>query len=283
MLVGAHVSIAGGVHRAVGRAVEAGMTAFQIFTRSARSWRSGPLPREEAVRFVEALTASPVGAVVAHASYLVNPASPDRNLRRRSERALREELERCERLSIPWLILHPGSPVGTGRPAGIRRASALLARVLRDTRGFRAGLLVENTAGQGDSLGASFPGIGEILGRAGAGERLGACLDTCHAFAAGYDLSTASGFARTRAELDREIGLARVRVLHVNDCRGERGSRVDRHEGIGLGRIGLAGFRRIVRDPVLGARPLILETPKGALAGEDLDLRNLRILRSLAN
>jgi deoxyribonuclease-4 len=282
MLAGAHMSIAGGVHRAVERAAGYAMTALQLFTRTARAWTAPPLADAAAGEFRRSLDASPVRAVVAHATYLANPASPDRDLRGRSEGALVEELLRCEALGIRWLILHPGSGVGTGAAAAVRRAGGVLRRVLAATRGCAAGLLVENTAGQGDCLGATFPEVRAVLAGAGDGERLGACLDTCHAFAAGYDLSSPSGFAAARAELDREVGLARVRAVHVNDCVGPLGCRVDRHAGLGLGTMGLPSFRRVVRDPVLGRLPLLLETPKGELDGEDLDARNLRLLRSLA-
>ncbi|MCU0727078.1 MAG: deoxyribonuclease IV [Planctomycetes bacterium] len=279
MLAGAHMSIAGGVHRAVERAEGYGMTALQIFTRTARAWTAPPIPEEEERRFRTGLAASGVRAAVAHATYLANPASPDGNLRRRSERALVEELLRCEALTIPWLILHPGSGTGSGAAASVRRAGRVLARVLAATSGCTAGLLVENTAGQGDCLGAAFAEVGALLAAAGDVERLGACLDTCHAFAAGYDLPSAAGFVAARAELDREVGLARVRAVHVNDCVGPLGCRVDRHAGLGLGTMGLGAFRRIARDRVLGRLPLILETPKGELDGEDLDARNLRLLR----
>jgi deoxyribonuclease-4 len=280
--VGAHMSIAGGFHKAVDRAAAYGMTALQLFTRSARTWRSAPLAGEAVRLFRERLEESPVEVVVAHASYLVNPASPDRALRRRSERALVEEITRCERLGVPWLVLHPGSHRGTAPGAGLRRAAGVLQRVLEATSGFRAGILVENSAGQGDSLGTSFEEIASLLGRAGDGMRLGACLDTCHAFAAGYDLRTADGYGRARDALDRAVGLDRVTVVHVNDSRCPLGSRFHRHAGIGMGEMGHTAFRRLVRDPVLGRRPLILETPKGRRGGKDLDALNLAVLRGFS-
>jgi deoxyribonuclease-4 len=276
------MSISGGVHRAVTRAEDLGMTALQVFTRSARTWAPPALTGDGADLFRATRAASGVRAVVAHATYLANPASPDRNLRRRSERALIDELTRCEALGIPWLILHPGSTMGSPVRGAIRRAGALLGRVLRATSGARAGILVENTAGSGHNLGATFPEVAAVLAAAGDGDRLGACLDTCHAYAAGHDLRSQSGFASVREDLDREVGLDRVRVVHVNDSRDALGSRLDRHAGIGLGELGLAPFRRLVSDPVLGRRPLILETPKGERDGENLDARNLRVLRSLA-
>ncbi|MEN8150791.1 MAG: deoxyribonuclease IV [Planctomycetota bacterium] len=279
LLLGAHLSIAGGVSRAVERAEPYGMTALQIFTRSARTWTCPPLADDEAERFRAALAASKVRAACAHATYLANVASPDRNARRRSERALVDELTRCERLGLPWLVLHPGSRRGT--TGGVKRAGAAIRRVLSATSGFAAGILVENCAGQGDSLGDTFTEIGAVLAGAGDGERLGMCLDTCHAFAAGYDLRTEEGFASARDEIDDRVGLVRVRVVHVNDSVRELGSRVDRHAGIGLGAMGEEPFRRLLADPVLGRLPLILETPKEGPAGEDLDARNLAILHDL--
>lgn len=282
LLLGAHMSIAGGVSKAVERAAAYDMTALQIFTRTARGWEAPPLTDEEADRFAARLAASTVRAVVAHASYLLNPASPDAALRRKSERGLADELTRCERLGVPWLILHPGSHRGTGAAEGARRAGRSLRRVLDDTAGYRAGILVENCAGQGDTIGDTFREVGEILGHAGDGDRLGACLDTCHAFATGYDLRDDAGWARARRELSREVGLRRVRAVHVNDSKRPLGSRVDRHEGIGLGEMGLAPFRRLLADPTLARRPLILETPKSDRDGEDLDARNLRVLRGFS-
>ena len=257
------------------------MTALQVFTRSARTWTPPALVPEHAARFRARWAESGIRAVVAHGTYLANPASPDRKLRQRSERALIDELLRCEALGIRWLVLHPGSSMGGETRGAIRRAGGVLARVLRATAGARAGLLIENTAGSGSTLGAPFSEVGAILGAAGDGDRLGACLDTCHAFAAGYDLRSADGFAAARDDLDEQVGLGRVRVVHVNDSRGALGSRLDRHAGLGLGALGFEPFRRLVRDPVLGRLPLILETPKGERDGEDLDARNLRVLRDL--
>jgi deoxyribonuclease-4 len=281
LLLGAHRSIEGGVHRAVQRAEAYGMTALQIFTRSSRTWTCPPLPEEDADRFREDLAASNVGAACAHASYLANPASPDRSLRRRTERALVDELTRCERLGLPWLVLHPGSR--RGAKGGIRRAAGALRRVLAATEGFDAGILVENCAGQGDSLGTTFAEVGRILAEAGDGDRLGMCLDTCHAFAAGYDLRTADGFAGAREEIDAEVGLARVHVVHVNDSAKPLGSRVDRHAGIGRGEMGRAPFARLLADPVLSRLPLILETPLGEPGGEDMDAVNLCVLRDISD
>jgi len=274
------MSIAGGVHRAIGRASVYGMTALQIFTRSARTWTCPPLTDEEAARFREDLAASPIRAACAHATYLANVASPDRSLRRKSERALVDELTRCERLDLPWLVLHPGSR--RGARGGVHRASAAIRRVLDATARFTAGILVENCAGQGDALGETFGEIEAILAGAGDGDRLGMCLDTCHAFAAGYDLSTEDGFAHARAGIEATVGLSRVRVVHVNDSAKPLGSRVDRHAGIGLGEMGETAFERLLADPRLGRLPLILETPKEGPDGADLDARNLAVLRGFS-
>jgi len=274
------MSIAGGVSRAVERANEYGLTALQIFTRSSRTWGCPPLPDKEAERFRDAVAASPIRAACAHATYLANIASPDRNLRRRSERALVDELDRCERLGLPWLVLHPGSR--RGARGGVRRAGAAIRRILDATAGYEAGILVENCAGQGDSLGDTFEQVAAILSGAGDGERLGMCLDTCHAFAAGYDFRSEAGFAAARRQIDDFVGLSRVRVVHVNDSAKPLGSRVDRHAGIGLGEMGDVSFRRLLSDPVLARLPLILETPKEGPGGEDMDARNLGAIRKLA-
>lgn len=281
MIVGAHVSIAGGLDRAIERAAAHRMTGCQVFLRTPRAWRSRRLTDADVRRFHAARAGSEVRVVIAHAMYLINPASPDRAHRRRSERVLVDDLRRCERLGIPWLVLHPGSHGGTDAAAGVRRAGRVLGRALDATRGARAGLLVENTAGSGDTLGADFGEIAAVMAVAGGGPRLGMCLDTAHAFAAGHDLATGPGWSAARRALGRTVGLRRVRAVHVNDSASALGSRVDRHASLGVGRMGLEPFRRLVHDPTLGRLPLLLETPKAGPDGEDLDARNLELLRSL--
>jgi deoxyribonuclease-4 len=277
--LGAQMSIAGGVDRAVDRAVAAGCRALQIFTRSSRQWRARPLPAAEIEAFRRKLRDHRIGPVVAHNSYLVNLASPEPARWRRSVAAMVEELERCEALGVPALVAHPGAHLGAGPEAGIARVARALDEIERRTRGLRARVVLETAAGQGTALGASFAEIGAILRRVRRPERFGVCVDTCHAFAAGYDLATAGGWERTWEEFEREIGLRKLEVLHVNDSARERGSRVDRHASIGKGRMGLRPFRLLVNDPRLAGRPMLLETPKSE-EGEE-DRRNLRTLRAL--
>jgi deoxyribonuclease-4 len=189
------------------------------------------------------------------------------------------ELERCEALEVPWLVLHPGSHVGSGEKAGLERVAQGLGEVHAATPGFRARILLETTAGQGDSLGHTFEQLARIIELTPQGERLGVCLDTCHVFAAGYELRTVEGYAAMMEAFDKAIGLQRLKALHLNDSKGELGERKDRHEHIGKGHIGLEGFRNVVNDPRLAGLPGLLETPKGDDLEEDRE--NLRVLRSL--
>lgn len=277
-LLGAHMSIAGGLHRAVERAVALGCTALQIFTRNASQWQAKPLAEAEVARFRAAWRDSGIGPIAVHDSYLINLASPDPALRQRSIRAFGEELDRCHRLGTGALVMHPGAHLGTGVEAGLERLCDSF-RHIAATAPPAVEILLENTAGQGTGLGADFAQLGEVMARVPE-LQFGLCLDTCHAFAAGYDLSGEAGYAALMAEIDRCLGLDRLRLIHVNDSKKPLGSRVDRHEHPGRGAIGLAAFRRLMRDPRLGAVPKILETPKGE---DDVwDRRNLRLLRRLA-
>ncbi len=274
-----HVSIAQGLHRAFARGAEIGCTVIQLFTRNATRWKVGPLDTHTVTRFLEehARTGMPV---VAHAPYLINLASPDAGLFERSVAALREEIERTELLGIGELVLHPGAHKGSGVDEGLGRVTLALNRALQDCPGYRTAILLENTAGQGTSVGHRFAHLGRIIDRAVQPERLGVCFDTCHAHAAGYDLTTEAAYHDVFEEFDREIGLDRLRVLHLNDSKKGLGEKIDRHEHIGLGRMGLESFRLIVNDPRFQALPKILETPK-LLDGKDMDPVNLSVLRSL--
>lgn len=278
LLVGAHVSIAGGVDQAVVRGEQIGCTAIQIFTRNASRWQTKPLDPEVARRFRSALADSRIGYVAAHDSYLINLASPDAALREKSLKALRDEVERCRMLGIGDLVMHPGAHVGSGVDAGIEQIVAGLNKLCRqsseDVR-----ILLENTAGQGSVLGASFAELAEILRRVPE-QRFAVCLDTCHAFAAGYDLRNADGYAQTIAEFDRQIGVERLALIHANDSKKPLGSRVDRHEHVGRGMIGRDGFAALMGDARLLGIPRIIETPPGEDHSDDL--RNLGLLRELA-
>lgn len=279
MRLGAHESIAGGLHKAFDRAARVGCEAIQIFVRPNRSWAIPELDEEDVALFRAKAEATSIRPIVAHASYLLNLASPEDGLWQRSVDTLVVELERCDSLGVPWLVIHPGAHVGGGEEAGLARMTHALAEVHRATRGRHTRILLETTAGQGTRLGHRFEHLRTLLAETEGGERLGICLDTCHVFAAGYELRTARGYAETMAEFDEVIGLERLQVIHLNDSKGELGSRRDRHEHIGRGHIGRAGFRHVLTDPGLANLPGLLETPKS----DDLheDKRNLAVLRDL--
>jgi deoxyribonuclease-4 len=278
-LLGAHQSIAGGLHRALERGRAAGCDAVQIFTRSARQWASRPIADDEVRAFAAARDATAIRALLAHDSYLYNPAAPDEALRRRSVSELVAELERCEQLGIPYLVAHPGAHCGAGDEAGLRTAARSLGEILRACRGFAATIALENTAGQGTQIGWRFEQLGRLCADAPDGDRLRVCIDTEHAFAAGYDLRSKVGYDGAMAALDTAVGTARIVAFHLNDAKCGLGGRVDRHEHIGQGRLGLRAFRRLVRDRRFHALPMCIETPKGRDLDEDR--RNLAVLRSL--
>ena len=287
--VGAHHSIAGGFHRAVERAVETGCECLQIFTRNVNQWAVAPIEPAAATRFREAVSQAGLRFVAAHDSYLINPASADPVLRRRSITALVEEVRRAEALGIRWVVAHPGAAGDRPAAEAVARAARGFADALRRTRGLAAGILVETTAGQGSCLGGSFAEIGRILATVdavpGLRNRIGVCLDTCHVFAAGYALAPRAALDATLEEFDRLIGLRRLVLIHANDSKRECGSRVDRHEAIGRGKIGRQAFGLLVTHPRLAGIPLILETPKEGPDGRPsvaVDRRNLATLRRLA-
>jgi deoxyribonuclease-4 len=279
--LGAHESIAGGLHRAFDRARSVGCDAMQIFVKSNRSWAVKPLTEKDVARFEAKAAETDIYPVVGHSSYLLNLATPDEALWRKSRDALVVELERCEALGIPFLVLHPGSHVGTGEEIGLARVAQGLGQVHAATPGFCAQILLETTAGQGTNLGYRFEQLAWLLENTPQGERLGVCLDTAHVFAAGYELRTPEEYETTMEALDRAVGLERLEAVHLNDSKVDLGSRKDRHEHIGKGFIGLEGFRCLVNDPRLAGLPGLLETPKGADLREDAE--NLAVLRSLRN
>ena len=278
--LGAHMSIAGGLPEAVARAISVGATALQVFVKSSSQWRARPLADGEAEAFRAATEAAGlVGHVIAHSSYLLNLASPDDALWERSAAAFVEELRRCRVLGIPWLVLHPGSHMGAGEEAGLQRLVTALDRVLEAPGTEGTGVLLEITAGQGRCLGGSFEQIARVLDAVRHPARVGACFDTCHALAAGYEFRDARSYAETFAHLDATIGLERVRAFHLNDSRGGLGSRVDRHAHIGRGEVGLDTFRLLLNDARFRGLPMVLETEKGEDLAEDRE--NLAVLRSL--
>lgn len=279
-LIGAHISIAGGTPLAFARGVQAGCAAMQIFTKNATRWEAPPLAPEEASRFREEKARTGIAPVVAHGSYLVNLASPDPALLERSRRAFLEELRRAQALGLACVITHPGAHMGAGVEAGLARVAESLDWI--DERAGAGAPLVclENTAGQGTVLAGEFGHLCTIFARVRAPERLGVCVDTCHGHAAGYDFGTAGAYAASLAELEKAVGTGRVLAIHLNDAKGERGSRLDRHEHLGRGRIGLECFRLFMNDPRFAAVPKIIETPKDE-GGRPMDPVNLGILRRL--
>jgi deoxyribonuclease-4 len=272
MLLGCHLSIAGGLEGVFLQAEELGINALQIFSHNARSWKMSELRPGEAERFRQRWQASRVEYIVIHTIYLINLASPEEGLYRRSIEAVVKELERAAQLGIPQVNTHIGAHKGLGPEWGLRRARAALEEVLSRTEGLPVKLLLENTAGEGTVLGSAFRELAYLLEADDRGRgRLGVCLDTCHALAAGYELATAEGLEETLAELDRAVGLERLALVHLNDSQYKRGSHKDRHQHIGEGEIGLEGFRNIVNHPALRELPFILETPKLAYEDERLD------------
>ena len=278
--LGAHMSIAGGLPQAVARARAVGATALQVFVKSASQWRARPLAPGEPQSFREAAAEAGLSRhVTAHSSYLVNLASPDDALWARSTAAFVEELQRCALLAIPWLVVHPGSHMGAGEEAGLARVVAALDVALDAPGTEETGVLLEITAGQGRCLGGSFEQIARVLDRTRHRSRVGACFDTCHALAAGYEFRDARSYAETFAHLDATIGLARLRAFHLNDSQGALGSRLDRHAHIGRGEVGLETFRLLLNDRRFRGVPMVIETEKGEDLAEDRE--NLAVLRSL--
>lgn len=277
--LGAHESIAGGVYHAFDRAASVGCDTVQIFVKPNRAWAFNTMTAEDVARFHERQNETGITPVVGHASYLLNLASPKEDLWIRSRDTLIGELERCEMLGASGLVLHPGAHVGSGKAAGLDRVAQALGEVHAATAGLKAEILLETTAGQGTSLGASFEQLARLIEATPKGERLGICLDTCHVFAAGYELRTPQGYAATMAAFDRTIGLDRLKAIHLNDSQYDLGERRDRHEHIGRGHIGLEGFRNLLNDPQLDGLPGFLETPKSPDLHEDAE--NLAVLRSL--
>jgi deoxyribonuclease-4 len=280
MLLGSHVSIAGGLHNAFTMAQKIGCTAIQIFTKNANRWQAKPLTQEAIEQFLNAWKASEVKSVSVHDSYLINLGTPKPDLLKKSQNALLIELQRCEQLQIPYLVMHPGSHVGSGEEEGLKRVVESFDIIHEQTPGYQAKILVETTAGQGSALGYRFEHLAHIRAMVREPERIGVCLDTCHIFAAGYDFRAETSYQSTMDAFDSIIGLQHLKVIHLNDSLKEFDSRVDRHEEIGKGQIGLDGFRHVMRDPRLKDVPKILETPK-AKDPVASDQENLRILRKL--
>ena len=280
-ILGAHQSIAGGLYRAVERAHERGCDCLQIFTKNTNQWRARPITPEDARQFRQSLAKFGIRCPLAHDSYLVNLASPETDLWRKSIDAMIVELLRAESLGIPWVVTHPGAYTSGSETEGLRRIVLALDEVLAQTRGTAVGCLLETTAGQGTSLGWRFEHLATILAAVKDPDRLGVCFDTCHVLAAGYGLSTPAKYRATMKLFDQVVGLRRIRGFHLNDSLRECGSRIDRHTHIGRGHIGLDGFRCLLGDRRFRDVPMILETPKGPAEDGDWDVLNLQELRAL--
>lgn len=280
-LFGAHMSIAGGYHKALQAAGAHDCESLQLFTKNANQWAAKDLTDEGVRLFRAALPGTKVQCLLAHDSYLINLASPDEVLYRRSLDAFVVELERAERLGLDYLVTHPGAHMGSGEKIGLSRVARALDEAHRRCAGFRVQVLLETTAGQGSTLGYRFEHLAVILARVRRPERLGVCLDTCHVFAAGYSFAPRAAYAATLEEFDRVIGLARLKAFHLNDSLQPLGSRVDRHAHIGRGCLGREPFRLLINDARFRAHPMVLETPKEAPDGTEMDAANLAVLRGL--
>lgn len=277
--LGAHMSIAGGLHKAVERGLEAGCGVIQVFTQNSNQWKGKALTETDISLFRERREESGLRQVVSHDIYLINLAAPPGEVREKSLAGFAEEMERCARLGIDMIVMHPGSHLGDGEDTGIMRIAeafdALFARVPE----FNGLILLETTAGQGSNLGYRFEHLRDIRDRSGFPHRFGICFDTCHTFAAGYDLTDEEGYQRVFGKFDRILGLENLRAFHFNDSKKGLDSRVDRHEHIGRGAMGLSGFRLLMNDGRFTEVPKILETPKGD--DNEMDAINLRTLRDL--
>jgi deoxyribonuclease IV len=277
-LLGAHVSTAGGVARAIDRASTIGCTAMQIFVKNNMQWFAKPLDSAEVRAFCEHPLRNTLRSVFGHSGYLINLAASDPGFHELSMRSLREELERADLLGLPFLVLHPGAHMGQGVEAGLEKVVASLDAIYGMIPEIKTRIALETTAGQGSSLGHTFEELAFILCACREPERLCVCIDTAHLFAAGYDLASAEGVARTFAQFRKLIGFKRLAAIHLNDSKAAAGSRVDRHEHIGKGKIGLQAFQYIMREPRFRSIPKVIETPKGPDMAEDVV--NLATLRS---
>jgi len=280
-LLGAHMSIAGGYYKAVEAAAELKMDCVQIFTKNNNQWRAKPLTEQDVSRFRQALTETGIGMPCAHSSYLINLASPKNDLWEKSLDAFVIELQRAESLRLAGVVIHPGSFVESSEEDGLGRIVNGLDRALDATQGMETQVWLECTAGQGSNLGHRFEHLGFIIDEVEDNDRLGVCIDTCHMFAAGYPLRTPRQYAATMDEFDEIVGIEWVRAFHLNDSKRELGSRVDRHENIGEGKLGREPFRHLLNDSRFANHPMYMETPKGLRDGRQLDAINLSRLRRM--
>jgi deoxyribonuclease-4 len=279
-LIGAHTSISGGVSTSIDRAEDLGFTAIQIFTKNNSQWDAKPLSNREIECFKDKLSKSHIRFVQAHDSYLINLCAKDKDLLKKSRKSFSEELKRCEKLGIPYLNFHPGTHGGQGEDNGLAIIAESINIAHEKTKNSNVGTMLETTAGQGTSLGYRFEHLRAIIDRVETPERMSVCVDTAHIFAAGYDITSPKKYKQVMKEFDDIIGLDLLKAFHMNDSKKALGSRVDRHEHIGKGFIGKAGFKNIMSDRKVVRVPKILETPKSKTQLEDL--KNMKLLLSLS-
>ncbi|MGH2569320.1 MAG: deoxyribonuclease IV [Bacteroidota bacterium] len=279
ILLGAHMSNAGGVHKAVERGISIGCTTMQLFVKNNVQWNAKPLTDEDVASYKKLLSESNIAPVMVHDTYLINLCAKDKKILEKSRAALKDEFDRAERLGVDYFNFHPGSHMGRGEQEGIKLIAESLDIIHEQTKSYRVKSVIESTAGQGSAVGYRFEQLRQIIDLVEEKNRIAVCIDTCHLFAAGYDIATEQGYERTFEEFDQIVGLGRLVAFHANDSKRERGSRVDRHAHIGQGRIGLEGFRLLMNDPRFVEIPKILETPKGPDMKEDVE--NMRVLRGL--
>jgi deoxyribonuclease-4 len=279
ILLGAHMSVSGGVHTAVDRATSIGCTALQVFTKNNNQWHGKPLDSSDIQSYKRKIADARIAPVVAHDSYLINLCAVNPEILKKSREAFIDELQRCEQLGIQLLNFHPGAHGGAGESDGIKKIIESLNIAHENTKGFRVLSVVETTAGQGTAVGYKLEHLAEIIRGVDVPQRMAVCIDTCHIFAAGYNIGTEEGYEKTFQEFDEIVGLNRIAAFHVNDSKKGLGSHVDRHEHIGKGTIGLTGFGLLMNDQRFAAIPKILETPKS----EDLheDVENMNVLKGL--
>ncbi len=280
-ILGAHMSIAGGYYKAVEEAHRCKCDCVQLFTKNNNQWRAKEITDEDAARFQSTLKELGVAHPISHDSYLINMGSPDKALWKKSIDAFIVELQRADQLGIPYVVAHPGAYTDSSEEAGLAAIVRALDEVHRQTHGATACCLLETTAGQGSNLGWRFEHLATILDGVKDPDRLGVCFDTCHVFAAGYPLGTEKEYKETMRQLNKTVGVKKVKAFHLNDSKKEFGSRVDRHEHIGQGHLGIEPFRHLLNDRRFRKTPMYLETPKGDRNGTPWDVVNLRKLRRL--
>ncbi|HLO24523.1 MAG TPA: deoxyribonuclease IV [Geobacteraceae bacterium] len=277
--LGAHMSISGGIHLAPERGIKAGCGVIQIFTQNANQWRGKAISDSDAALFREKLQASGLHEVVSHDIYLINLGAPPGEVRDKSLAGFREEMTRCARLGIGKIVMHPGAHTGDGEETGLKRIAEAFDQLFTTVPEYTGKVLLETTAGQGSNVGYRFEHLQTIIDGSSFPDRFAVCLDTCHIYAAGYDITTEEGYRRTFDEFDRVIGLEKLQAFHINDSKKGLDCRVDRHEHIGQGAMGLAPFRFLMNDPRFVKIPKFLETPKGD--DDEMDAVNLKVLRDL--